>query len=274
MTDLKCKIWTLIRGGSFKGYPRTVSGYPLTLNDCMENGLTTLTVYGKSTQSGNPTPTFPAAFSVCGNFSGNNYKIPMLITGGTSSYTLNVFLNEPLCNINDVRDTAELNIENKSAVLIKRIGHISLTGNESWASEGTATAGLIRYQIPLSNYISTDAVGSSAKCTHFTTQAGSPTWGIANTFALSQAYKKLYIRTNGSPVAEFKAWLQEQAQAGTPVEIYYQYETPITTDISNMINWSAVQKQLKGTITVSADTEVKPSSIKAVYYAAKSEGGN
>ncbi|MDO5397770.1 MAG: hypothetical protein Q4G33_07550 [bacterium] len=181
----------------------------------------------------------------------------------------NIYLDEPLNKTGSISDTIELDIKNKSAVLTRKIGHLLFNGDEAWNNEGTDTSGIYRYQIAFDNYVSTDNVRNSAICTHFTTNTSSPTWTTENTFALSRGAKKLYIRTDGSSVEVFKAWLKEQYSAGTPVEIYYQYETPIVTDISDKINWDAIPEPWKGTITITSGTQIPLSNVEAEYYATK-----
>lgn len=71
MTDIKRKIWTLIRGGSFKGYLRTASGYPLTLTDCMADKPVSLAIYGNTVQDGTPSPDNPVEVQGVGERTAN-----------------------------------------------------------------------------------------------------------------------------------------------------------------------------------------------------------
>lgn len=56
---LRRKIWTLNRSGKFRGYLRTVSGYPVTLTDCIAGQPVSLAVDGNAVQDGTPTPDDP-----------------------------------------------------------------------------------------------------------------------------------------------------------------------------------------------------------------------
>lgn len=64
---LRRKIWTLNRSGKFRGYLRTVSGYPVTLTDCMVGQPVSLAVDGNAVQDGTPTPDNPVDVQLCGD---------------------------------------------------------------------------------------------------------------------------------------------------------------------------------------------------------------
>lgn len=64
---LRRKIWTLNRSGKFRGYLRTVSGYPVTLTDCMAGQPVSLAVDGNAVQDGTPTPDNPVDVQLCGD---------------------------------------------------------------------------------------------------------------------------------------------------------------------------------------------------------------
>ena len=64
---LRRKIWTLNRSGKFRGYLRTVSGYPVTLTDCMTGQPVSLAVDGDAVQDGTPTPDNPVDVQLCGD---------------------------------------------------------------------------------------------------------------------------------------------------------------------------------------------------------------
>lgn len=72
---LRRKIWTLNRSGKFRGYLRTVSGYPVTLTDCMAGQPVSLAVDGNAVQDGTPTPDNPIDVQLCGDRTGNLFDI-------------------------------------------------------------------------------------------------------------------------------------------------------------------------------------------------------
>lgn len=75
---LRRKIWTLNRSGKFRGYLRTVSGYPVTLTDCMVGQPVSLAVDGNAVQDGTPTPDNPIDVQLCGDRTGNLFDVSEL----------------------------------------------------------------------------------------------------------------------------------------------------------------------------------------------------
>lgn len=63
--------------------------------------------------------------------------------------------------------------------------------------------------------------------------------------------------TNMMSVADYKQYLKQQYEAGTPVTVYYQLATPTTVTIPDMPTIPTV----KGTTVIDVDTEVKPESM-------------
>ena len=77
---LRRKIWTLNRSGKFRGYLRTVSGYPVTLTDCMAGQPVSLAVDGNAVQDGTPTPDNPIDVQLCGDRTVNLFDKTLLKT--------------------------------------------------------------------------------------------------------------------------------------------------------------------------------------------------
>lgn len=75
MTALKRKIWTLMRGGSFKGYLRYTSGYPLTLTDCVPSPPVNISVSGNTVQDGTPSPDNPVEVRGVGERTANLFNL-------------------------------------------------------------------------------------------------------------------------------------------------------------------------------------------------------
>lgn len=59
MNYLRRKYMALMRGVNFRGYLRKASGYPLTLTDCMDSDIVSLSVAGNAVQDGTPSPDAP-----------------------------------------------------------------------------------------------------------------------------------------------------------------------------------------------------------------------
>ena len=72
---LRRKIWTLNRSGKFRGYLRTVSGYPVTLTDCMAGQPVSMAVDGNTVQDGTPSPDAPVEVQLCGDRTVNLFDV-------------------------------------------------------------------------------------------------------------------------------------------------------------------------------------------------------
>ena len=83
MNYLQKKRLALMHGGRFKGYMRTVSGYPLTLTDCLGNRLADYSVYGNCIQDGTPSPHNPVEVQSVGDYDevSGKYIIPVTVSG-------------------------------------------------------------------------------------------------------------------------------------------------------------------------------------------------
>lgn len=88
MNTIHRKIWNLIRGGSFHGYLRTVSGYPLTLTGCMPEYPVSLSVAGNAVQDGTPTPDNPVEVQGVGDRTNNLLPMSILPQGTSNGVTV------------------------------------------------------------------------------------------------------------------------------------------------------------------------------------------
>ena len=118
-----------------------------------------------------------------------------------------------LASISDVADTF------KDGALTQRIGKVVLDGSEGWffdtTKEKTQVFGMGQ-KLPMSGYQITSS--------HFVYNASGDAEKIVSNGS------NIYIainKTTASTTEEFKNWLKEQYDAGTPVIIEYQLATPI-----------------------------------------------
>lgn len=75
MSDVKRKIWDLMRGQRFRGYLRRTSAYPAVLADCMKDSPVSIAVSGNAVQDGTPTPDNPAEVQGVGDRTGNLFDV-------------------------------------------------------------------------------------------------------------------------------------------------------------------------------------------------------
>lgn len=93
MNTIHRKIWNLIRGGSFHGYLRTSSGYPLTLSGCMPEYPVSLAVSGNTVQNGTPAPDNPVEVQGVGDRTKNLSPISV-VSPETVNICTQVYLQE------------------------------------------------------------------------------------------------------------------------------------------------------------------------------------
>lgn len=131
--------------------------------------------------------------------------------------------DKKLCSIGDVED--ELIIDSMGKVKIKKyIDEIVLDGSEDWGGDTVATNSY-RYYIRLANASQSDTTHNLAYCSHFTLL---PQGGTTTNIGFTIINSTLYIRLSltGNDLADFKTWLKEQYDNGTPVKVQYVLATP------------------------------------------------
>ena len=93
-----------------------------------------------------------------------------------------------------------------------------------------------------------------------------PAVAITNTAGTAIGIQRANLIDGVTDLNTFKIWLSDKS-----VYAYYQLATPTTTDISALQDWDAMPSTWRGTVTISADTTIQPSSMAAQYYATKKE---
>ena len=146
----------------------------------------------------------------------------------------NIIDYHELSKINETKDDLEF----ISGVLNKKIGRIVLTGDENWEYQEIVDGTERKYfRCPTYQYTQglpkiIDAYHNNCCCTHYKIITTNWTNFLNDTtenqiFPLQQNGYKICIRSlNCSSVDEFKSYLKDQYNAGTPVTIYYELETP------------------------------------------------
>lgn len=97
---LRRKIWTLNRSGKFRGYLRTVSGYPVTLTDCMAGQPVSMAVDGNAVQDGTPSPDNPVDVVGTGVRTGNLFDISSLSGSNIEVKGTDIYLSGYACSTN------------------------------------------------------------------------------------------------------------------------------------------------------------------------------
>lgn len=164
------------------------------------------TFEGNCYQASTPTPTVPVEIEEFGDLitSGDNaglYDVPIT----SAEQTVHLILSEPLRKIGDYADSVD-----SEGVVTRKIKKYEITGQEDWQwNNGTA------YLYAADALISADAL-----CTHF-----------SNVSVDSDSNISIPASTFPS-LSDFKTYLAQQYDNGTPVTVYHVLATPTTESYS------------------------------------------
>ena len=188
--------------------------------------------------------------------------------------TVNVYTDKPLYAVGDVGDTITLDFDAKTATRTERVGIRTLDGTENWIGSYALTDSTDRY-INTSFY---DGYSQTRGFSDRLLKIANAIWAYNGVegFTFNGAQLHLsFLNTNLGVTAEddnktrtqkFKTFLSTH-----PTTVYGPLATPTTTDISDLQNWDAMPSTWRGTVVISADTTIQPSSMAAQYYATKKE---
>ena len=214
-------------------------GSVISLSDSSDRLLKGLTIYGKTTQDGTPTPEAPVELVKVGA----SGSIVSTITDGTDSNVQTITAQTPnglpgipcvstvLSNIDYTDENGQKwccdTIDFARGVYVQRIVSKVLDGTESWTSSGGATP-YFSTKIGAYNY----AVASSALSTHFARKplsSNSPDIGITviSSSARNQSQISVRISEDGT-ASSVKAWFAEN-----PTTVLYALTEPIETPLSS-----------------------------------------
>lgn len=170
--------------------------------------------------------------------------------------TTPIYLDSPLYKIGDYADS----IGSKEEV--RAVKELILTGGENWRLALTG-------RFVLSSI--TDYLRENDKLicytTHYLTDKNtSSVAAVADKraffyFNSGNTWNDFYIKdTSFSTLDDFRAYLKEQYNSGTPVKVYYVLAAPVTETVE-----LPEIPTLDGTTVIDVDTEVKPSNLKITY---------
>lgn len=179
--------------------------------------------------------------------------------------TTNIYLNEPLRKIGDYADVLDYN----QNTIKRKIGKLIFTGDEAIRSTHLDRN---LFMLDMKGYLRKEEITSLNS--HYQTQKNVTDYKLvadmrctfyANSANLSSSVA--YIRDSRfSTIDNFKAYLKEQYDAGTPVTVYYALAESRTETLT-----LPQLPTLNGTTIITTDTEIKPSDIKITYKARKSK---
>ena len=243
-------------GGGTPEQTVTTDGAPPLTFDSNGKAATEYTITGDMSQSGTPstsTPIYPTEVGdlVASGTHAGEYAIPITVGGETQT----IYLDEPLRKIGDYADTV-----NQDGTVTRKIAKLTFDGTEPW----TYTGGMNKLSFDNSQYVIPKylrELALIAVCSHYkpvTNQSQASINSGELTFLVSgSGTNNMYIRdTSYADADEFKAFLAAQAQANTPVCVWYVRATDATeTETAPTLTPS------KGSNTLTVGTTLQPSDF-------------
>ena len=223
----------------------TVTGETISVNDSVEWPLQGLTVYGKSTQDGTPTPETPIPIVSAGD--GGTITVTVS-DGADQSQTLPVSTPNglpgiPVTSGGNYTDAYgqqwvcdEVDFARKKYV--QRFKMLEFDGTERWSVSDTENK-KNRFLLKAENLKAPPSNETLANImsTHYPTVTGGQVFrenqGIAVTVSPVLAiFDETYgNKPRSEALNDWKNYLAAQKAAGTPVKVVYELETPVETDI-------------------------------------------
>lgn len=243
----------------------TVSGYPCVLENSVEKPVVDYRIYGNTVQNSTPSPDNPVEIQSVGDLVtdgeyAGKYKIPVVAsTENNVPKTTNIYLDEPLRKIGDYADV----IDFERGGVERKIGKLVFTENEIFRN---TTYNMSLFMLDMKGYLRKEEITSLSS--HYQPQKNVTGYKLvadmrctfyANSANLSSSVA--YIRDSRfSTIDNFKAYLKEQYDAGTPVTVYYALAESRTENLT-----LPQLHTLNGMTIITTDTEIKPSDIEITY---------
>lgn len=220
----------------------TVTGETISVNDSVEWPLQGLTVYGKSTQDGTPTPETPIPIVSAGD----SGTITVTVSDGAEqSQTLPVSTPNGLPGIPvtsggnytdaDGQQWVCDEVDFASGKYVQRFKMLEFDGTEGWKQAVTSMPGLYRWYLTLDDAKATphDTLVANIRCTHYKAIPRNDGYYNRATGICVDSVSNLvvYDEANNTNLSNWKSYLAAQKAAGTPVKVVYVLETPVETNI-------------------------------------------
>lgn len=242
-------------------YFDTEGALPLTVTNGVQCTLFDWRLSGGVVQDGTPAPASPVPIEFTGDYdeTTGKYLIPITVNGETTT----VALDEPLRKVGDYADY----IDFKNQKVVRYIQRVVFTGsNYTWLNyENYFVSDYPRVITGLpypSSHDPNTKVGYML-CTHapYSTNYSSMAFGFSNLQYKQLQFTKSYFGFESTAtVADFKAWLTAQYEAGTPVEIVYVRQTPY----EEALEVPSLQCK-RGETVYSSSADVLPSKLYVKY---------
>ena len=225
----------------------TVTGETISVNDSVEWPLQGLTLYGKSTQDGTPTPETPIPIVSAGN----SGTITVTVSDGAEQTqtlpvsTFNGLLGIPVTSGGNYTDADGQQwvcdeVDFARGKYVQRFKMIEFDGTENWVIQPTNAENEFRFFLTGTGIHSMGNNNETIRglSTHYRARSPEQTFSRSTGFS-SSTYKEnvsgallyVYDPNHNTTVDAWKSYLAAQKAAGTPVKVVYELETPVETDI-------------------------------------------
>ena len=211
----------------------TETGNPISVDDAFSAPLCGLTVYGKSTQDGTPSPDNPVPIVSAGD-SGTIAVTLSDGNGKTQTLTLptpNGLPGIPVTSGGNYTDSTgqqwvcdEVDLER--GVKVQNVTTIVFSDNSGFIRETISNGIRFRYEAKYLKIADTDTAGSGAFCSALALGRSGYTWLTANIFTIRENF---YVRfENITSLDELQQYLQQ-----TPMTLTALLATPIETPLTH-----------------------------------------
>ena len=219
----------------------TVTGETISVNDSVEWPLQGLTLYGKSTQDGTPTPEAPIPIVSAGD--GGTITVTVS-DGADQSQTLPISTPNGLPGVPvdsggnytdaDGQQWVCDEIDFARGKYVQRFKMLEFDGTEAWYSTVTNTTGIYRWYLKPDNIKTpgSPSIAIAMYSTHYPAKTARSTWLREQGVSVDNNSSLIfYDDIHNTTAGDWKSYLAAQKAAGTPVKVVYELETPVETDI-------------------------------------------
>ncbi|MBE7055257.1 MAG: hypothetical protein E7392_03990 [Ruminococcaceae bacterium] len=188
----------------------------ISITDCYNDKLHDVIIEGNTIQDGTPTPQAPVEIQNVGELmtEGENkgkYKVSLRCKYGDSTFldenNIEIYLDEPLMKMTHGNKTCADYIDFEKSVVVKYNFKEIYDGTESWEIVSTSNPNTFSKRI---------TTARTVICSHYQTGY---TVGIDMTAAANYSVRVYITDSRFSTVEDFKAFLAQQSEAGTPVTV-------------------------------------------------------
>lgn len=243
------RTWETVRHKLYGSGTDSLTAFPAMIQASGEP-LTDYTIYGNIVQNGTPTPEAPVDVVGCGGWDATVQQYKLSITVNVTEHP--IYLGQ-------VETT-------------RRIKKWVIDGTENWSKGNYSPSGGYQFFAPKPSDI---ANNPDWLTTHF--KKGNVLNGSAFASYLS-LYPEKSILPENATANDFKAWLAQKYQNGTPVTIWYVLATPEAAivneplhkigDYADTITMAQADVTIPtsdGDNIISFDTSVQPSAMSATF---------